>query len=267
VDLTGRLELPSLLEKLDRVPGLEWIRVLYAYPAFLTDEMMAAMASLGKVVKYLDLPLQHISDKMLRRMGRRLDGARTRSLLEKLRGRIPGIYLRTTFLVGFPGEDEREFGLLRDFVRDFRFERLGVFAFSEEEGTAAATFAGRVPTEVRARRAEEILLVQRENAFRHNRGRKGESVRVLVDEVRAGRKGRPPMLRARSAGEAPEIDPCVLVHAEPACGVPSTAKGPLPAGGAAPGDFLLVTITGSRGYDLLSSPAKSASKGDALPLS
>jgi len=253
VDLTGRFELPRLLEKVASVAGVEWIRLLYAYPSFLTDEMIDAIADIDKVVKYVDLPLQHISDTMLRRMGRRANELKTRRLLDRMRSRIPGLYLRTTFLVGFPGEDEGEFAKLRDFVREFGFERLGVFPFSEEEGTPAANFADQVPRKIRSRRAEEIMLVQQENAFRHNRSRKGDAIKVLVDgETENG------TLQARSYGEAPEIDPSILI---------------LPRGGPAGerpvrissvtslrqadrrhskvGDFVRVRITGSKGYDLL----------------
>lgn len=292
VDVDGRFELPRLLESLCAVEGVEWIRVLYVYPSFVTDPMIDAIAGLDKVLKYIDIPLQHISDTMLRRMGRRSNESKTRTLLEKLRARIPGLYLRTTFLVGFPGEDEKEFATLRDFVRDFRFERLGVFTYSQEEGTPAATFPDPVPRVAKERRAAEIMLLQQENAFRHNRSREGEVVRVIVDEVDggesdAGKREAPARMRgarARSYGEAPEIDPSILIRAGRRASTvvaagsvladprtipltssgPATSSGPgLPAGfreipvpalavpSFAPGDFIEVRITGSKQYDLI----------------
>ncbi len=266
IDLTGKLELPKLLESIAGVKGVEWIRVLYVYPSFVTCEMIDAIASIDKVLKYVDIPLQHISDKMLRRMGRRSNEAKTRALLGKMRERIPGLYLRTTFIVGFPGEDETEFGVLREFVRELKFERLGVFAYSREEGTPAATFTDQVPEKIRSRRLEEIMLVQQEIAFRHNRSRRGEVVRVLVEGDEAPRNGGKRFMRARSYGEAPEIDPCILIGCEDsheeergtngAGGIRGTFRElPLRSRSAArklsPGEFARVKITGSRNYDLV----------------
>jgi len=275
MDLYGKLELPRLLETLAGVDGVQWIRILYVYPSFVTEEMINAIASIDKVVKYVDIPLQHITDRMLRRMGRRSNETKTRALLQRLRERIPGLYLRTTFIVGFPGEDENEFRALRDFVEDFRFERLGVFSFSPEEGTPAATFADQIPQKTREARLEEIMLVQQANAFRHNRSRRGEVVEALVEEFEppsrndAGSSRKPAriQLRARSYGEAPEIDPSILVacDAAPAADLPPSFRelALAPRGGAAqrpkarrtgppaPGEFVKVNITGSRDYDLL----------------
>jgi ribosomal protein S12 methylthiotransferase len=278
VDLTGRFELPRLLESIAQVDGVEWIRILYVYPSFVTDEMIDAVASIDKVVKYIDVPLQHISDKMLRRMGRRSNESKTRALLGRMRERIPGLYLRTTFIVGFPGEDAQEFETLRDFVREFKFERLGVFTYSQEDGTPAATFADQVPEKVRTSRLEEIMLIQQENAFRHNRSRRGEIVKVIVEgehqgagnakakngDGRTSRSSRPSFVRARSAGEAPEIDPCILI-AKSDGGVPGGQRpaelpGTFREVALSPrrvksslqvGDFVQARITGSRDYDLL----------------
>jgi ribosomal protein S12 methylthiotransferase len=261
IDLYGKLELERLLEAVAAVDGIEWIRILYVYPSFLTDAMIDAIARIEKVVKYVDIPIQHISDKMLRRMGRRSNETKTRALLERMRERIPGLYLRTTFIVGFPGEDEKEFGILRDFVREFAFERLGVFPYSEEEGTPAATFADPVPPPVRASRHEEIMLVQQENAFRQNASRRGETTRVLVDAELDG-TSRSRRFVARSRGEAPEIDPTIIVSV-PARGPRARdAKGFVEIDLARPprgleartGEFLDVRITGSKDYDLLAEP-------------
>jgi len=261
IDLYGQFELGRLLEAVAAVDGIEWIRVLYVYPSFLTDAMIDAIARIEKVVKYVDIPIQHISDKMLRRMGRRSNETKTRALLERMRERIPGLYLRTTFIVGFPGEDEKEFEILRDFVREFAFERLGVFPYSEEEGTPAATFADQVPPEVRAARHEEIMLVQQENAFRQNASRRGETTRVLVDgELETS--GRARRFAARSRGEAPEIDPTIIVglpapgpNAPQRKGFREIELGRLPrAPEVRPGEFLEIRITGSKDYDLLAEP-------------
>jgi ribosomal protein S12 methylthiotransferase len=272
-DLDGSLQLPRLLESLAQVDGLRWIRLLYAYPAFFTDEMIDAVASIDKVVKYIDMPLQHISNRMLRHMGRRMDEKKTRALLERMRRRITGLYLRTTFIVGFPGEDEAEFGTLRDFVREFRFERLGVFPYSREEGTPAASFAGQVPQQIVKERLEELMLLQQEIAFQHNEARRGELVEVVIDSgpERIG-KSKEQLYRARSFGEAPEIDPSVLIPCgrrqnEPPRGATAPSGGfleiPLgvrPAAAGArreqdatlrPGQFLTARITGSRDYDLV----------------
>jgi len=274
-DSSGRFELPRLLEAVAAVQGVEWIRLLYAYPSSLSDEIIDAVAGIGKVIKYLDLPLQHISDTMLRHMGRRSNEAKTRALLTMLRERIPGLYLRTTFIVGFPGEGEEEFQALRDFVREFKFERLGVFTYSDEEGTPAARFAGQVPEDVRERRSREIMLAQQENAFQHNRSRKGSLANVLVDAIDGPDRAGKMVLRARSYGEAPEIDPVIFVRASkgrasrpaisPGGGAPGGGFRELSAGagkgleGSQPGDFLAVRIAGSKGYDLIAHPAQGAS--------
>lgn len=259
VDIDGKSQLHRLLERLARVDGVRWIRVLYAYPAFLTDDMIDALASIDKVVKYLDLPLQHISDPLLKRMGRRLNETRTRRLLEKLRLKIPGVYLRTTFLVGFPGEADRDFGTLCDFAREFQFERMGVFQYSPEDGTPALGFADQVPEEIAEARLEELMLLQQEIAFRLNRRRLEEKTEVVVDSLDVFGEKQPPGARARSHGEAPEIDPHIIL-------TPSTADGEEPGlapkgpdserrdGDLSSGDFLKVRITGTIEYDLLATP-------------
>ncbi len=259
IDLTGKLELPRLLEKIAEVDGIRWIRVLYVYPSFVTDEMIDSIASIDKVVKYIDIPLQHISDKMLRRMGRRSNETKTRALLNRMRERISGLYLRTTFIVGFPGEDAEDFTRLRNFVEEFKFERLGVFTYSQEEGTPAATFSDQLPEKARKARLEEIMLLQQENAFRHNRSRKGEIAEALVDAVET-KAGKPPVVRARTLGEAPEIDPTVFVQSREETSTLAPDMPPsfreLPLKGwrkeaLKPGDFTKVRITSSLDYDLL----------------
>ncbi len=250
IDLYERYELVRLLETVAAIDGVRWIRLLYAYPASLTDEMMRAISAIPNVLPYVDIPLQHISQKMLRHMGRRLMEEQTRTLLQRLRDSVPGIYLRTTFIVGFPGEDEAEFETLKDFVRDFEFERLGVFAYSHEEGTPSAEFAEQIPDAVKKRRFEELMLIQQDIAFRHNTSRVGGEVEVLVDEVEAEGED-PPRLVGRTFGEAPEIDPVVYVDAR---AHPDAAA----ALGSAPhfdfstlvGRYVSARIVSSDGYDL-----------------
>jgi ribosomal protein S12 methylthiotransferase len=209
-------------------------------------------------------------------MGRRSNESKTRALLSRMRERIPGLYLRTTFIVGFPGEDEKEFGVLRDFVGEFGFERLGVFSYSEEEGTPAAAFQDQVLPPVRAKRLQELMLVQQENAFRQGRARNGELVRVLIDEEGAvngkaasqrGKNGVKYDFRGRSYGEAPEIDPSIHVRRRPKASTAAVpfggARGDMGAFREIPvwketdekplktGHFVTVKITGNKDYDLL----------------
>ena len=153
LDLYGKVRLAELLRELDRIDGLEWVRVLYAYPIHFTDELIETMATAKKIIPYLDMPLQHINDHVLRRMLRRVDRAATEDLLGRLRKAMPDLTLRTTFIVGFPGETEAEFEELREFVRASRFERVGVFPYSLEPGTPAARLPDQVPEEVKAERA------------------------------------------------------------------------------------------------------------------
>jgi ribosomal protein S12 methylthiotransferase len=278
VDLDGKFRLAELLERLAAIDGVHWIRLLYAYPAFMTDEMIDAIASIDKVVNYIDMPLQHISDKMLRHMGRRMMEPKTRALLDRMRERIPGLYLRTTFIVGFPGEDTRDFEVLRDFIESFRFERLGVFPYSPEDGTPSAKFNGEIPEDVINARLEELMLTQQQVAFAQNRERVGEVVEVLFDtaeklqEPDDGGQGFV-AARGRSFAESPEIDPVVYVSTGgfTVCGSESapqdieasssfTEIGLSKSPSSLPiqaGRRRLVKITGTRDYDLMGVPVES----------
>jgi ribosomal protein S12 methylthiotransferase len=218
------------------------------------------------VLKYIDIPLQHVADDMLRRMGRRSNEAKTRELIASLRARIPGLTLRTTFIVGFPGEERRHFDALKDFVREVEFERLGVFRYSHEEGTPAHRMKDLVEPAAAEERRGELMELQQEIAFRHNRRRKGSEVEALVD----AQDGRAWI--ARSAAEAPEIDPVIRVpdrrgelrrgapdNDGPASGLRELAVIESPARFApyrqlGLGRFVKLRITGSRGYDLLAEP-------------
>jgi len=212
-DLPARTAtLPVLLRKLSHLDGARWIRLLYAHPRRFTDALIETIASAPHVVPYVDLPLQHISDPILRRMGRGVTRKGTEKLLGKLRARIPDVAIRTTFIVGFPGETDAHFQELLDFVEGFGFDALGVFEFSAEPGTPAASMPGAVPGEVTAQRAEAIMLAQQKIAFAANARAVGKRITVLVDGVDG--QGR---CFGRHPGQAPEIDGvCYLTEPAPA---------------------------------------------------
>jgi ribosomal protein S12 methylthiotransferase len=231
LDLYGRVRLAELLRRLDQVEGLEWVRVLYAYPIHFTDELIETLASARKIVPYLDLPLQHINDRMLRRMQRRVDRTATEDLLGRLRRAMPKLALRTTFIVGFPGETDAEFEELCDFVLEARFERAGVFQYSLEPGTPAERLPDHLSEDVKAQRRDRLMAIQQEVAFGWAAGQVGRELEVIVDgpdpEV-------PGHVLARSYADAPDID-CVV-----------RLKGK----GLHPGDLVRARVTGADGYDL-----------------
>ena len=209
IDLYGKRTLAELLRRLCRIEGIEWIRLHYAYPAAFPEEVIEVMASEKKICKYLDIPFQHISDNQLKAMLRRHTKAEAVKLVEKLRSRIPDLALRTTMLVGYPGETEADFEELCDFVREVRFERLGVFPYSEEEGThSAEKLTDDVPEEVKQARVERLMELQRRIAGELNRERVGKQMRVIVD----GRQG--DFYVARSEYDSPEVDQEILIPAD-----------------------------------------------------
>jgi len=247
-DLYGRAALPRLLEELSRVEGVAWIRVLYAYPAGFPLEAARLMSPDGKVVPYLDLPLQHVSDRVLARMGRPYRGSQVRALLDRLREMVPDIVLRSTFLVGFPGETERDFRELLQFLREYRLDRAGFFPFYPEPEAPAASFPDQVPPDVKEERLREAERTQQAIALRANRRLLGREVRVLVETrakartlARGGRDaaGNIPVAVGRWWGQAPEVDGQVHV-------LDCTA---------APGQFVSVRVEKVRGYDLVGVPA------------
>ncbi len=238
VDRGERGALGRLLRALNEVPGLEWIRLLYLYPTTITNDVLDAMAECAKVCRYVDLPLQHASASVLKRMKRPGSGATYRKLLDRIRTRVPGVTLRTTFIVGFPGETEDEFAELLAFVREIEFDHVGVFTYSHEEGTSAYTRTDDVPARVKTRRRNALMAAQRRIVRRKQRERKGERVRVLVD-------GPSPehglVLRGRLEGQAPDIDSCVyLTDADPER--------------CRPGDIVDGVVEGARDYDLVVRP-------------
>lgn len=206
LDLYGRRALAELLQRLSGIPGVERLRIHYSYPADFPEDVLDQMANNPKVCKYLDIPLQHISDKVLDNMHRHVDSAWTRKLIRTLRERVPGVVLRTTMIVGHPGEGDAEFNELLDFVREARFERLGAFCYSEEEGTwGAKHLADDVPEEEKRRRLDALMSIQAEISLSFNRSRIGTTERVLVDDIVDGR------LVCRSQYESPEVDGEILV--------------------------------------------------------
>jgi ribosomal protein S12 methylthiotransferase len=237
IDRDERGALARLLRSLDAIEGLEWIRLLYLYPTTIDDETLAAMAECDKVCKYIDLPLQHASDAVLRRMKRPGTRRTYDRLLDKIRSRVPGVALRTTFIVGFPGETEEDVDTLAGFVRDQRFDHVGVFTYSHEEGTSAYGYEDDVPAAAKTARKRRIMTLQRQLIKIRNRARVGERTRAIVD----GPANHELVLRARLAGQAPDIDASVyLTDCDP-----SSYRA---------GDFVTVEIVGSREYDLIARP-------------
>ncbi|MBK9119538.1 MAG: 30S ribosomal protein S12 methylthiotransferase RimO [Phycisphaerales bacterium] len=227
--------LAGLLRHLDaNCATAKWIRLMYVYPSIFTDEMIAAIAECARVVKYIDIPLQHMHDRVLKAMGRRVTRQQQEKLLEKLRARIPGVTIRTTFIVGFPTETEAEFADLEQFVRDFGFDAVGAFQYSFEAETPSGRMAGHLPAEVKQERHARLMLAQQEIAFAAARRRKGETLEVVVDEVRGA------TVVARHAGQAPEVDGVCL----------------LPGTAGQPGEWLTAKCVGSEGYDLVLRPVR-----------
>ena len=231
IDLYGRRMLAELLRRLCRIDGIEWIRLHYAYPAGFPDEVIEAMASEPKICKYLDIPFQHISDAQLASMHRRHTKAEAMELIGRLRGAIPDLALRTTLLVGYPGETEADFEELLAFVREVRFERLGVFPYSEEEGTwSAENLRDDIPETIKQQRAERVMALQNEISLENNRRRVGRTERVIIDS----RQG--DWYVGRTQYDSPEVDQELLI----------------PAGGRRlrRGCFYEARITAAEEYDL-----------------
>lgn len=243
LDIYRRRMLAPLLRELSQVDGIERLRIHYSYPDGFPDDVIREMAENPKVCRYLDIPLQHISDKVLRMMRRNVDGAWTRELIARMRREVPGVALRTTMIVGHPGETEKEFRELLDFVREARFERLGAFTYSEEDGTYGAQhYPDEVPAEVKQERLDELMEVQREISLECNLERVGREEKVLVDDVAGG------MAECRSEFESPEVDGQILV-----CKAPDWFR---------PGEFAKVRITAASYYDLEAEPLSPAGAGD-----
>jgi ribosomal protein S12 methylthiotransferase len=238
VDRGERGALARLLRELNAIDGLEWIRMLYLYPTTIGDDVLDAIAECEKVCDYVDLPLQHASDRVLKRMKRPGTRASYERLLDRIRHRIPGVTLRTTFIVGFPGETADDFAQLQDFVKTIGFDHVGVFTYSHEEGTSAHGFEDDVPAKVKTQRQSRLMSLQRQIVARAQQLRVGQQVRLLVDGPSSEHEL---VLRARLEGHAPDIDPVVyLTDCDPS---DFTA-----------GQFIQAEIVGSREYDLIAAP-------------
>lgn len=231
-DLYGGKTLPKLLHELAKVPGIQWIRLQYCYPEEITDELIEAIRTEEKVCHYLDIPIQHASDRILRRMGRRTNQAQLREMIAKLRREISDIALRTTLISGFPGETQEDHEELMTFVDEMEFERLGVFAYSAEEDTPAYSFPDQVPQEVKEERRDEIMQLQQEIAFEKSEDMVGRVLTVLIE----GKVVDEPAYVGRTYMDAPGVDGLIFVNADVEL---------------MSGDFVRVRVTGSAEYDLI----------------
>jgi ribosomal protein S12 methylthiotransferase len=224
VDSTRGPTLAGLLREIQEIEGDFWVRLLYTHPAHWSDELIETIARCDKVARYIDIPLQHIDDSMLGRMRRETSRQHIEDLIQRLRAGIAGVSLRTTFIVGFPGETEEEFASLLDFIRRIRFERLGIFKYSQEEGSRAAKMPDQTPVKIKNARYRMAMSIQREIAHEIARGKTGRELKLLVDQPHV----------ARSEADAPDVDASVILSKE-----------------APVGEFVWRTIVGCRGYDLL----------------
>ncbi|SFG41952.1 SSU ribosomal protein S12P methylthiotransferase [Oribacterium sp. WCC10] len=209
VDLYHKKALPELLNKLSEIDGIEWIRILYCYPEEITDELIETIRDNKKVVNYLDIPIQHASDNILKNMHRRTRQAELKERIAALRKAIPDIALRTTLITGFPGETDEDFEILKDFVKEMRFDRLGAFPYSQEEGTAASEMDGQVPEKIKLQRQDEIMRIQQTIAFEKAKEQIGRDLRVIV----MGYDPENNMYITRSYMDNPDIDSVVYVDA------------------------------------------------------
>jgi ribosomal protein S12 methylthiotransferase len=232
IDLYGGPKLAELLVELEQIPRLEWIRLMYLYPMYLSDGLIDVLAEARKILPYLDIPLQHINDDVLRRMRRRVGRQRTEELLGALRSKIPHLALRTTFIAGFPGETEAQFEELLEFVVQQQFQRLGAFVFSPEPGTPAIDLDGQLPDEVRKQRRDRLLEAQQKIAFAWNEKQVGRRLDVLIDSEVPDQPG---AYLGRTYADAPEIDGAVYVTAD----------------GLLPGQIVGCEIVAAQGYDLI----------------
>ena len=244
LDLYHRRALAELLQKLSEVDGIEWIRIHYSYPASFPEDVLDQMADNPKVCRYMDIPLQHISDKVLDNMHRHVTGAWTRDLIDRMRERVPGVVLRTTMIVGHPGEGKRDFNELLDFVSEARFERLGAFRYSEEEGTyGAENFKDSISARVKQERLDELMTLQGEISLAFNQSRVGSLEKVIVDDFTDG------VFVCRSEFESPEVDGEILVRPD------NDFLGDIDPYSLI-GEFMTVRVTGADEYDLIAEPVE-----------
>lgn len=239
LDLYGRPMLAELLRQLRQIEDIRWIRLMYLYPMYFTDDLIEVLAEGGKILPYLDMPLQHINDRILRRMKRRVSRAETEVLLDRLRSAVKNLVLRTTMIAGFPGETEREFEELVEFVREQRFERLGVFEFSREPGTPAERMKEHLPRRVIQERRERLMAVQQKITYQWSRNQVGRRLTVLLDQPVREQEN---VWLGRSYADAPEIDGAIYVTGQ----------------GLRAGQFVECEIVAAEGYDLAAAPIEEA---------
>lgn len=232
MDLYGEPRLVELLESLEQIDGLQWIRLMYLYPMYIDDRLIQTIANSSRIVPYLDMPLQHINDTMLKRMARRVDREQTLEILQKLRAGIPNLVLRTTFITGFPGETDDQFEELAEFVDSQRFERMGAFTYSFEETTPSAILPGQIDEDIKNHRREILMGIQQEIAFQWNEERIGEQMDVILDQPVPEQEH---AWAGRSYADAPDVDSLVWVTGE----------------GLSAGQIVRCEIVASQGYDLI----------------
>ena len=232
VDLYGKKTLPTLLERLAEIDGISWIRLLYCYPEEITDELVQVIATQPKVCHYLDIPIQHASDSILRRMGRKTSKKELEGQIKKLREKIPDICLRTTLISGFPGETQEDFEELYRFVNEMEFDRLGVFAYSQEEDTPAAVMPDQVEESVKEARRDELMELQQEIAFEKAEAMVGRILTVMIE----GKVADEDVYVGRTYKDAPGVDGYLFVNT---------------SASLMTGDFVKVQVTGSNEYDLI----------------
>lgn len=231
-DLYGEKSLPKLLHELAQIPGIYWIRIQYCYPEEITDELIQTIKSEEKVCHYLDIPIQHASDRILRRMGRRTHKAELKERISTLRREIPDIALRTTFICGFPGETQEDHEELMEFVDEMEFERVGVFTYSAEEDTPAYSYPDQIPEEVKEERRADVMELQQEIAFEHCENMVGKVLDVIIE----GKVADEPAYVGRTYMDAPNVDGLIFVNADEML---------------MSGDFVRVKVTGASEYDLI----------------
>lgn len=232
VDIYGKKMLPELLTRLSEIPGFVWIRVLYCYPEEITDELIEVIRNNSKICNYLDIPMQHCNDDILKKMGRKTSKADITNLVNKLRHQIPDIAIRTTFIVGFPGETEENFAELLDFVDEMSFDRVGVFTYSPEEDTPAAEFDNQIDEDVKNQRKDALMQLQQEVSYDNGQEAVGQELLVMIE----GKLPEEHVYVGRTYKDAPEVDGYIFVYS---------------ADELVTGDFAMVTVTGASEYDLI----------------
>ncbi len=234
LDIYNKQKLVALLDKLVKVDEIEWFRLLYAYPAGFPDDLIDAIANYPKMCKYIDIPLQHISDAILKSMNRGINKEKTYKLIEKLRKQVPGIAIRTSFITGFPGESEQHFNELLEFIKEMKFDRLGIFKYSDEDGTPAYRKKKKIPEKLIEERFDILMQAQQRISLLNNRAKEGKILKTIIDYKKDNN------FFGRTMYDAPEIDNAVIIKS-------SSGKN------IEPGKFYDVKITGSSEYDLIGS--------------